>query len=125
MDFSIIDEIIKMSKSFSVPYNKQTIVDSIVKKFNPIESQLQIIRESPEAIKGIEQETEFIELRDELYQKIEELKDQILKTSSIDNVTLRGNAQLTDNIKNVFENTFQNEIYIKQAKNFLEKLINL
>jgi hypothetical protein len=200
-------------------------------RFNPIESQLQIIRESPEAIKGIEQETEFIELRDELYQKIEELKDQILKTSSIDNVNLRGNAieqlitedenshelgdifeiindscsviidvkskmlnfssapkaynidklleaisnektyfgylfigvddkknevkvklvsfidkfiinntkiqhhwsgknsrgtaQLTDNIKNVFENTFQNEIDIKQAKNFLEKLINL
>lgn len=37
----------------------------------------------------------------------------------------RGTAQLTDNIKNVFENNFQNEINAEQSKAFLEKLINL
>ena len=34
MNFSILDKIIKMSKTFTTPYNKQTIVNSIVKKFN-------------------------------------------------------------------------------------------
>jgi len=200
-------------------------------RFNPTESQLNVIRESPNVIKEIEQESEFIELKEELFQKVNELKDQILKTSTIDNVNLRGNAieqlitedenshelgdifeiindncsiiidvkskllnfssapkaynidklleaiskektyfgylfigvddknnevkvrlvsfidkflitntkiqhhwsgknsrgtaQLTDNIKNVFENNFQNEIDTEQSKTFLEKLIKL
>lgn len=34
MDFSILNEILKLSKDFSIPYNKETIVDAIVKKFN-------------------------------------------------------------------------------------------
>lgn len=34
MDFSILNEIIKLSKDFSVPYDKETVVDAIVKKFN-------------------------------------------------------------------------------------------
>ncbi len=33
MDFSILDGIIEMSKTFTSPYNKQSIADSIVKKF--------------------------------------------------------------------------------------------
>lgn len=34
MDFSIVDQIIKMSKTFNKPFNKQSIIDSIAKKFN-------------------------------------------------------------------------------------------
>ncbi len=61
-------------------------------RFSPDESQLEIIRKSPENIKEIEEETEFIELKEELIQKVIDLKEEILKTSSIDNVNIRGNT---------------------------------
>jgi len=61
-------------------------------RFNPTDAQLTTIRKSPAFIKGIESESEFVELREELYQKVTELKNEILETSSIDNVNLRGNA---------------------------------
>jgi hypothetical protein len=61
-------------------------------RFNPTDNQLKTIRESPTVIKNIESESEFIELREELFQKVNELKNEILKTSTIDNVNLRGNA---------------------------------
>ncbi|NLE62672.1 MAG: hypothetical protein GX612_02385 [Bacteroidales bacterium] len=61
-------------------------------RFAPDESQLEIIRKSPENIKEIEEETEFIELKEELIQKVIDLKEEILKTSSIDNVNIRGNT---------------------------------
>lgn len=34
MDFSIVDEIIKISETFNKPFNKKTLVDSIAKKLN-------------------------------------------------------------------------------------------
>lgn len=61
-------------------------------RFSPDESQLEVIRKSPEYINEIEEETEFIELEEELIQKVKDLKDEILKTSSIDNVNIRGNT---------------------------------
>jgi len=61
-------------------------------RFNPNEAQLKIIRESPNVIKEIELDSEFIEMKEELFQKVNELKNEILKTSAIDNVNLRGNA---------------------------------
>lgn len=37
----------------------------------------------------------------------------------------RGTAQLTDNIKKVFDDKFKNEIDIKESRAFIEKLIGL
>lgn len=61
-------------------------------RFSPDESQLEVIRKSPENIKEIEEEIEFIELKEELIQKVKDLKEEILKTSTIDNVNIRGNT---------------------------------
>ncbi len=74
-------------------------------RFSPNESQLAIIRKSPENIKQIEENIEFIELKKELIQKVIDLKEEILKTSAIDNVNIRGNTieQLITNNENSHE----------------------
>ena len=102
------DELFKLHLEIPQRDNIERIVEATNnikgkgKKFSPNDNQQKLIYETPLFIKNIEKNSEFIKLRDELYEKVIGLNDKILLTSTIDNVNLRGNAieQLITNVEN-------------------------
>lgn len=61
------------------------------KKYNPSAIQLKTIYNSAQFISGIEADEEFQKLKNNLFKKARDLKNEILETSKIDNVNVRGN----------------------------------
>ena len=73
-----------------IVHNTQNI-KSKGKKYNPSESQSKIIHGVVEFTKSLENDSEFINFKNLLIQKVYNLKFEILETSKIDNVNIRGN----------------------------------
>lgn len=90
-------KLFQMHKEVSQKDNIERIVEATVniigsvQKFEPSAHQLQKIYSSIEFIKEIEGKTDFINLKNELINRVNNLKERILTTSNIDNVNLRGN----------------------------------
>ena len=61
------------------------------KKYNPSESQLKIIHKVVPFIKQFEDAKEFIKFKESLIDKVHDLRTEILETSKINNVNIRGN----------------------------------
>ncbi len=91
------DKLFQMHKEVSQKDNIERIVEATiniigsVQKFVPTANQLQKIYSSIELIKEIEGKTDFINFKNELIDRVKNLKERILATASIDNVNLRGN----------------------------------
>lgn len=91
------DELFKLHSEVPQVDNIERIVEATknivghVRKFVPSDNQLKIIYEASQFIKDLEKNQLFINLQDELVNRVERLKNEILSTSKIDNVNLRGN----------------------------------
>lgn len=73
-----------------------------VEKFKLSNEQIEEVYKIPNFMKELEKDEDFVEIMNELYNKVFELKKKILETSKTDNVNLRGNAieQLITNDEN-------------------------
>ncbi|MCH7964577.1 MAG: hypothetical protein IH852_11645 [Bacteroidetes bacterium] len=91
------NELFKMHSDIPQNDNIDRIVENTKRikakgeKYNPSAIQLKTIYNSAQFINGIETDEGFQKLKSNLFKKVRDLKDEILETSKIDNVNLRGN----------------------------------
>lgn len=94
---SNFNELFKMHSDVPQTDNIDRIVENtqLIKakgeKYKPSAIQIKAIYNSVQFISEIETTEEFQKLKNNLFEKVRDLKDEILETSKIDNVNLRGN----------------------------------